>query len=160
MTSHGDQDMCKTKQKLLVTVVTACQQKSRSMTSNKRHNMALASNNNFPLQLFPHAKNVLFWQFDNSSEVIFVNVQNMLTVDSIQFNSILYSHYTRYLHKCTWQENRDLQIQGRERLRVRDLTSSFFAYSQNIDSPESFILPFFTRKVSTVTFSEGGCTLS
>ena len=36
----------------------------------------------------------------------------------------------------------------------------FFAYSQNIDSPESFILPFFTRKVSTVTFSEEGYTLS
>ena len=36
----------------------------------------------------------------------------------------------------------------------------FFAYSQNIDFPKSFILPFFTRKVSTVTFSEGGCTLS
>ena len=49
MTGHGDQDMCKTQQKLLVTVVTACQQKSRSMTSNKSHNMALASNNNFPL---------------------------------------------------------------------------------------------------------------
>ena len=55
---------------------------------------------------------------------------------------------------------RELYIQGRERLRVRDLTSSFFAYSQNIDSPESFILLFFTRKVSTVTFSGGGCTLS
>ena len=55
---------------------------------------------------------------------------------------------------------RDLLIQGRERLRVRDLTSSFFAYSQNIDIPESFILPFFTRKVSTVIFSEGGYTLS
>ena len=29
-----------------------------------------------------------------------------------------------------------------------------------IDSLESFILPFFTRKVSIVTFSEGGYTLS
>ena len=29
-----------------------------------------------------------------------------------------------------------------------------------IDFQESFILPFFTRKVSTVTFSEGGYTLS
>ena len=45
-------------------------------------------------------------------------------------------------------------------LRVRDLTQSFFAYSQNIDSPESFILPFFIRKVSTVIFSEGGYALS
>ena len=43
----------------------------------------------------------------------------------------------------------------------RDLTYSLFASSQNIiDFPESFILPFFTRKVSTVTFSEGGYTLS
>ena len=46
------------------------------------------------------------------------------------------------------------------RLPIRDLTSSFFSYSQNTDSPESFILLFFTRKVITVTFSEGGCTLS
>ena len=37
---------------------------------------------------------------------------------------------------------------------------SFFAYSKNIDSPESFILPFFTRKDSTVIFSEGGYALS
>ena len=36
---------------------------------------------------------------------------------------------------------------------------SFFAYSQNIDFPESLILPFFTRKVSTVIFSEGGYVL-
>ena len=58
------------------------------------------------------------------------------------------------------REGGDLWIQGRERLRVRDLTQSFLAYSQNIDSPESVILPFFTRKVSTVTFSEGGYVLS
>ena len=36
----------------------------------------------------------------------------------------------------------------------------FFAYFQNIDSPEFFILPFFTRKVSIVIFSEGGYALS
>ena len=30
----------------------------------------------------------------------------------------------------------------------------FFASSQNIDFQESFILPFFTRKVSTVILSE------
>ena len=52
--------------------------------------------------------------------------------------------------------SRDLWIRGRGRLRVRNLTSSFFAYSQNIDSPDSFILPFFIWKVSTVIFSEGG----
>ena len=55
---------------------------------------------------------------------------------------------------------RDLYIQERGRLRVRDLTLSFFAYSANMDSPESFILPFFTGKLSTVTFSGGGYTLS
>ena len=52
--------------------------------------------------------------------------------------------------------NRDLQIGGRERLPVRDLIQSFFAYSQTIDSPESFILPFFTRKVNTVIVIERG----
>ena len=55
---------------------------------------------------------------------------------------------------------RDLWIQERGRLRVPDLTSSFFASSHYIDSLESFILPFFSRKVSTVTFSEGGYALS
>jgi len=55
---------------------------------------------------------------------------------------------------------RDLYIRGRGRLRVRDLTKSFFAYSPNIDFPESFILPFFTRKVSIVILSEGGYALS
>ena len=40
------------------------------------------------------------------------------------------------------------------------MTGGFFAYSQNVDSPESFILLFFTGKVSTVTFSEGVYTLS
>ena len=39
-------------------------------------------------------------------------------------------------------------------------TSSFIAYCQNIDSPESFILPFFTGRVNTLTFSEAGYTLS
>ena len=36
----------------------------------------------------------------------------------------------------------------------------FFAYSLNIDSPGSFILPYLTRKVSSVIFSEGGYALS
>ena len=57
-------------------------------------------------------------------------------------------------------KNRDLLIPGRGQLRVRDLTSSFLAYSENIDFPEGFILPFFTRKVSIVTFSEAGYALS
>ena len=57
------------------------------------------------------------------------------------------------------QQSRDLSILGRERLRIRDLTWIFLAYSQSTDSPKSFILPFFTKKVSTVTFSEGGYAL-
>ena len=40
------------------------------------------------------------------------------------------------------------------------LYKSIFAHSQNLDSPESLILPFFTRKVSTVIFSEEGYVLS
>ena len=56
---------------------------------------------------------------------------------------------------------RDIKIQERGRLRIpRDLINSFFAYSQNIDSLENFILQFSSRKVSNVTFSEGGYTLS
>ena len=37
---------------------------------------------------------------------------------------------------------------------------SSFAYSQNIDTPESFIVPFFIRKDSTVIYIEGGSALS
>ena len=55
----------------------------------------------------------------------------------------------------TWNQQRPLDSKTSTRFDLK-----FFAYSQNTDSPESFILPFFTRKVSTVTFSEGGCTLS
>ena len=36
------------------------------------------------------------------------------------------------------------------------MTSSLFASFENIDFSGSFILPFFTRKVSIVIFSEGG----
>ena len=36
----------------------------------------------------------------------------------------------------------------------------FFTYSQIKASPQSFIFPFLTRKVSTVTFSEEGYILS
>ena len=57
-----------------------------------------------------------------------------------------------------WQ--RYLQIRGQGRLQVRDLTWSFFACSQNIDFPESFILPLFARKVSIVIFRERGYALS
>ena len=34
------------------------------------------------------------------------------------------------------------------------------AYYRNIDFSESFSLPFFTKKVSTVIFREGGYVLS
>ena len=53
----------------------------------------------------------------------------------------------------------DLYILRRVLQRVRDLAYSFFAYSQNIGSPES-LSHFVSRKVSTVAFSEGGYTLS
>ena len=44
-------------------------------------------------------------------------------------------------------------IRGRERLRVRDLILSFFAYSQKIDTPESFIALFFlSKKLAQSTF--------
>ena len=35
-----------------------------------------------------------------------------------------------------------------------------FSCILKIDFPESFILPYFTTKVSTIIFSEGGYTLS
>ena len=76
---------------------------------------------------------------------------HMLTCYIFRFVSLLCSL------RVTQVTIRDLQIQRRGRLRVRDLTLSFFAYSKNIDSsPVSFILPFLNRKVSTVIFSEGG----
>ena len=65
-----------------------------------------------------------------------------------------------HVQSCCFTNIRDLKIQGRGRLRVRDLTLSFFSYPENIDSRESFILPFFTGKVSTVTFNEEGYALS
>ena len=36
----------------------------------------------------------------------------------------------------------------------------FLGYSQSKDTPQSITFPFFTRKASTVTFSEGGYILS
>ena len=55
---------------------------------------------------------------------------------------------------------RELYIRGRGRLRQRHLILSFLAYSPKIDILESFILPFFTTKVSTVISVEGGEVLS
>ena len=62
--------------------------------------------------------------------------------------------YTVRCAKSVCSENRELSIRGQPRLR--DLTWSFCVHSQNIDFPESFIVPFFTRKVNIVIFSEGG----
>ena len=47
-------------------------------------------------------------------------------------------------------------------LKFRDIPDwwRFFAYSQNIDFTESFISLYFTKKVSTVTFSEQRYALS
>ena len=42
-----------------------------------------------------------------------------------------------------------------ETYRFKDEDDYEYKSSKNKDSPESFILPFFNRKVSTVTFSEG-----
>ena len=47
-------------------------------------------------------------------------------------------------------------IRGRERIRVRDSTLSFFAYSQKIDAPKTSLYFFFIRKDNTVIFIEGG----
>ena len=49
-----------------------------------------------------------------------------------------------------------LKIQGRERIQVRDFIQSFFVYYQKADTPEFFIVLFFTRKVSIVIVIEGG----
>lgn len=46
--------------------------------------------------------------------------------------------------------NRDLQTQGRERLR--DLTESFFAFSLKINTPDYFTVLCLTKKLRTVTF--------
>ena len=54
---------------------------------------------------------------------------------------------------------RDLSFEDEDDYEY-EIWLSFFAYSQIIDFPESFILPFFIRKVSTVIFSEGGYALS
>ena len=55
---------------------------------------------------------------------------------------------------------RDPGIRGRERLRVGDLTKSSFLVFSNFQVDGSFILPFFTKKVSTVIFNEAGYALS
>ena len=55
--------------------------------------------------------------------------------------------------------SRDLLISLDSRSRTTTSTRfdlKFFAYSQNIYSPDSFNLSFFTKKVSTVIFSEEG----
>ena len=55
---------------------------------------------------------------------------------------------------------RDLEIRGLEENDYEnetDLTGSFFAYSQKIDTPESFIvICLLSGKVSIVIFSKGG----
>ena len=55
---------------------------------------------------------------------------------------------------------RDLLIQRREGLRVRDLTERFFAYSQTTDSQKASLSFWIKRKVITVIFIEGGSALS
>ena len=64
------------------------------------------------------------------------------------------THFPVQLH------HRDLWIRGRERLRVQDFTSTFFAYfSQERDTPESFTLLIVHHQASNVIFTKGGQAL-
>ena len=55
----------------------------------------------------------------------------------------------------------DLYMIGRERLRVRLDLKFFRVFSKNkIDTPESFFLLFFTKKVNTFILIERGSSLS
>ena len=64
------------------------------------------------------------------------------------------THFPVQLH------HRDLWIRGRERLRLRDLPSTFFAYfCQEGDTPESFTLLILHQKASSVIFTKGGQAL-
>lgn len=56
----------------------------------------------------------------------------------------------------TSKEVTDLQIQGPGQLRGREVTLSFFTYSQKIGTPESFVVLFSTRKVGTIISNEVG----
>ena len=72
----------------------------------------------------------------------------------------IYSVFHLHLHGYVNQLFSDQLPVG---LLARTTTTTRFDFKLfrvTIDSFESFILPFFTRKVSTVTFSEGGYTLS
>ena len=57
-------------------------------------------------------------------------------------------------------QRRMLFSRGRGRLWGRNLTKSFFAYSQNIYTPENFIVPFFHKKVSIVMVIKVCCIVS
>ena len=56
--------------------------------------------------------------------------------------------------------NRDLKIRGTGTTTSMRFELKLFRIFSIIDSRESFILPFFTRKFSTVISSEGGYTPS
>ena len=72
--------------------------------------------------------------------------------------------YNRPLQAKLWRykpDNRELKIQGRGRgLRGRHLILSFLAYALKIYTPESFIVLFFTTKVSMLISVEEGKALS
>ena len=55
---------------------------------------------------------------------------------------------------------RELEMWGLGRLRVGHFTLKFFAYCRKIHNPESFIVLFFTLKISAVIFIGEGLALS
>ena len=75
---------------------------------------------------------------------------NVRTFQGLEFRLI-----TTFIVKITWRKVETFRFEDED-----DHEYEIFACSQNIDFPESFILPFFFRKVSIVIFSEGGYALS
>ena len=65
---------------------------------------------------------------------------NVRTFQGLDFRLI-----TTFIVKITWRKEETFRFEDED-----DHEYEIFASSQNIDFPESFILPFFFRKVSTV----------
>ena len=81
---------------------------------------------------------------------------------SMLYRNVLWDCFAKrkLTHFPVQLRHRDLWIRGRERLRVRDLTSTFFAhFSQERDIPESFTLLIVHQKASNVIFTKGGQAL-
>ena len=67
---------------------------------------------------------------------------NVRTFQGLDFRLI-----TTFIVKITWRKEETFRFEDEDE---DDHEYEIFASSQNIDFPESFILPFFFRKVSTV----------